>query len=57
MGARVLLNGVEQKTENDPQNPTATLVARKAGKKVKNVDRIQVRNADGKLSPEFIVAR
>ena len=57
LGAVILLNGERQKTQNDEQNPTVTLIARKSGKKAKDGDRIQVLNSDGKLSPEFIIAR
>ena len=57
LGAVIHLNGERQKTQNDEQNPTMTLIAKKSGKKVANGDRIQVENSDGKLSPEFIVVR
>jgi hypothetical protein len=33
------------------------LIAKKAGRKLKQGDSLQVRNHDGKLSPEFVVAR
>jgi photosystem II stability/assembly factor-like uncharacterized protein len=52
-GAMLLLNGVEQKTRNDDANPKATLICKKAGKKVKPGDKLQVRNPNGTLSPEF----
>jgi hypothetical protein len=57
LGAQILLNGEVQRTRNDEQNPTATLIAPKSGKKARNGDLIQVRNPDGKLSPEFTIAR
>jgi photosystem II stability/assembly factor-like uncharacterized protein len=53
-GAVILLNGVEQNTKNDPQNPNTALIGKKAGKKVKPGDKLQVRNANGTLSQEFI---
>ncbi|HSE97044.1 MAG TPA: hypothetical protein VLD57_02165, partial [Blastocatellia bacterium] len=53
-GAVILINGERQKTRNDDQNPQTTLIGKKAGKKVKTGDRIQVRNPDGAISDEFI---
>ncbi len=53
-GAVVLLNGREQKTANDPDNPATRLICKKAGKKIKPGDRLQVKNSDGRLSAEFI---
>ena len=53
-GAVIVLNGEEQKTANDGQNPKTTLIGKKAGKKVKAGDHIQVRNPDGTLSEVFI---
>ena len=50
----VLINREEQKTRNDDQNPQPTLIGKKAGKKIKPGDRLQVRNPDGTLSEEFI---
>jgi len=52
-GAVILHNGVEQNTKNDPQNPQIALIGKKAGKKVKPGDKLQVRNANGTLSEEF----
>ena len=52
--AVILINGEEQKTRNDDQNPGTTLIGKKAGKKIKPGDRLQVRNPDGPLSEEFI---
>jgi hypothetical protein len=54
VGAVILLNGEEEKTRNDDQNPSTTLIGKKAGKKIKAGDLIQVRNPDGTLSEEFI---
>jgi hypothetical protein len=52
--AVILINGEEQKTRNDDQNPGTRLIGKKAGKKIKPGDRLQVRNPDGPLSEEFI---
>jgi hypothetical protein len=52
-GAVILINGEPQKTANDDQNPTTTLLAKKSGKKIKTGDAVEVRNSDGALSPEF----
>jgi hypothetical protein len=48
-----LLNGEEQKTSNDPENESTTLIGKKTGKRIKPGDRLQVRNPDGALSNEF----
>ena len=53
-GAVILINSVEQKTRNNEQNPLTMLIGKKAGKKIKAGDRLQVRNADSTLSEEFI---
>ena len=53
-GAAILLNGEKQKTANDDADPNTNLVAKKSGKKIKAGDKLQVRNADGRLSQEFI---
>ena len=52
-GAVILLNGEEQKSKNDPQNPQTILIGKKAGKRVKEGDRLQVRNPNGSISAEF----
>jgi N-acetylneuraminic acid mutarotase len=52
-GAVILLNGEEQKTRNDDQDLTTKLISKKAGKKLRPGDRLQVRNPDGTLSEEF----
>jgi uncharacterized delta-60 repeat protein len=51
-GAQILINGQAQKTKNDSQNLT-TLIAKKAGRKVRSGDSLQVRNPNGILSPIF----
>ena len=53
-GAVILLNGEEQATRNAPQNPRASLIGKRSGKKIKAGDRLQVRNPNGSLSDEFI---
>jgi N-acetylneuraminic acid mutarotase len=53
-GAVILINGKERETVNDSQNPHTTLTSKKAGKKIRAGDRVQVRNPDGTLSAEFI---
>ncbi len=52
-GAVILLNGEMQKTRNDDQDLTTKLIGKKAGKKIRPGDRLQVRNPDGSLSEEF----
>jgi hypothetical protein len=53
-GAELLLNGQKQKkVSNDPESPTTKLIAKKSGKKIKSGDKLQVKNPDGTLSPEF----
>ena len=52
--AVILINGEKQKTRNDDQNPQTTLIGKKAGKKIRPGDRLQVRNPDDTLSEEFI---
>ena len=53
-GAVILLNGEEQITKQPAAGPQATLIGKKAGKKVKAGDRLQVRNLNGTLSEEFM---
>jgi hypothetical protein len=52
--AVILINGEKQKTRNDDENPQTRLVGKKAGKKIKAGDQIQVRNPNGTISEEFI---
>jgi N-acetylneuraminic acid mutarotase len=56
VGAVILLNGDPQATLNDPGNPQTVLIGKKAGKKIKPGDKIQVRNSTGALSQEFTFA-
>jgi hypothetical protein len=52
-GAVILLNGQEQRTRNDNQNPSTTLISKKAGRRIKPGDRVQVQDPNGTLSQEF----
>ncbi len=52
-GAVILLNSEEQKTRNDDANPKTTLIGKKAGKRIKPGDTLQVRNPNGTISQEF----
>jgi hypothetical protein len=52
--AVIRINGEEQKTRNDDQNPGTTLICEKAGKEIRPGDRLQVRNSDDILSEDFI---
>jgi hypothetical protein len=59
-GADLLVGGVRQKkTGNDPASPTTVIAARKSGKDIASGQTVvlQVRNPDGKLSPEFRFTR
>jgi hypothetical protein len=58
-GAVLLLDNEEQKTRNDPENPAAGLIAKKAGKRISRGGQgtLQVRNSDGTLSNEFVFTR
>ena len=59
VGAIILLDSAEWETSNDAQSPTTALMSKKAGKKVKPGKSavIQVKNADGTMSTEFVYAR
>lgn len=54
-GAKILIDGQQQKTKNDNQNPTGLLISKKAAKKIKKdiTVKLQVRNSDGALSNEL----
>ncbi len=54
-GAKIRLNGEQQKTANDEQSPATMLVAKKAGKKIERGQTVtlQVRNSEGSLSNEL----
>jgi beta-propeller repeat-containing protein/IPT/TIG domain-containing protein len=58
-GAKILLNGEQQKTRNDDVNPTGALFGKKVAKKITPGETItlQVRNSDGALSNEFRFTR
>ena len=53
-GAIILVNGVEQNTRNDRQNPKTMLIGKKAGKSIKAGDQLRVRNPNGTMSAEFL---
>lgn len=55
----ILLDGEQQKTANDEQNPTTILIGKKAGKKITQAQTVtlQVRNPDGRLSEPFSFTR
>jgi N-acetylneuraminic acid mutarotase len=55
-GAVILLNGEEQRTKQPGANPQTSLIGKKAGKKIKPGDKLQVRNPDGTISEEFTFA-
>jgi photosystem II stability/assembly factor-like uncharacterized protein len=48
-GAKILINGAQQKTSYES---STRVIGKKAGKKVKAGDKVQVRNSDGTLSNE-----
>jgi photosystem II stability/assembly factor-like uncharacterized protein len=58
-GAVVILNGADQRTSNDDQNPTTTLIARKTGKKIPPGQQValQVMDSSGALSNQFNFTR
>ena len=58
-GAIIVLDGEEQRTRNDDQNPKSELVGKKAGKKIAPGQSviISVKNPDGMMSLEFRFAR
>ena|SRR2546422_4668148 len=56
-GAVILLNGEQQITKNDAENPKTSLIGKKAGRKVKPGDKLQVRNPNDSISEVFIFKR
>jgi hypothetical protein len=58
-GARILVDGVVQKTANDLTDPTTLLIGKKAGKKIRSGQqvRIRVRNPNGVETDEFFFTR
>ena len=52
-GAVILLNGQEQRTRNDNQSPSTTLISKKAGKRIQPGDKVQVQDPNGTRSQEF----
>lgn len=59
LGAVILVNGVEQGTRNDGDDPSRLLIAKKGSKKIQSGQTVtlQVRNADGTLTPGFTFSR
>jgi dienelactone hydrolase len=57
--AVIVMNGKEQKTANDEQNPTTLLIGRKAGKKIDpgQTVTLRVKNPGGSASPEILFTR
>jgi len=60
-GAKILLNGEQQKTRNDEVDQTGALFGKKVGKKINQGQSqtvtLQVRNSDGALSNELMFTR
>jgi photosystem II stability/assembly factor-like uncharacterized protein len=56
-GATILIKGVGQKTQNDDENRTTRLIAKKSGKRIFPGDKLQVVNADGTRSNELTFMR
>jgi uncharacterized repeat protein (TIGR01451 family) len=54
--AVIVLDGIDQRTKNDPASPSTNLIGKKAGKKIGSgqIVKLRVRNADGGLSEEFV---
>jgi hypothetical protein len=54
-GAKILLDGEQQKTANDEASPSTRLIGKKAGKRIASGQTVnlQVRNSDGLVSREF----
>jgi hypothetical protein len=59
LGSVLLVNGVDQKTLLDSANPGTTLIGKKVGKRIAvgQTVALQVRNAAGALSPQFMYTR
>ncbi|HYM00806.1 MAG TPA: PKD domain-containing protein, partial [Blastocatellia bacterium] len=58
-GAVIELNGADQRTQEDPLNPSTSLIGRKSGKKIPSgtMVTLQVRNANGLRSNSFPFSR
>ena len=58
-GAVILVDEKRQKTANDEQNPSTTLIGKKAGKKIAHGQMVtlQVRNRDGRASEPISYVR
>ena len=53
-GAVILIDGQEQITKNDDASPRTILVGKRAGRRVEPGVKLQVRNANGLISADFI---
>lgn len=52
-GSVILLNGEQQRTRSNPDNPRTVLIGKKAGKFVKPGDMLRVQSSAGAMSPEY----
>jgi hypothetical protein len=59
IGAKLLLNGEQQKTVSDDASPETNLIGKKTGKFIAQGETVSLRvaNPDGALSPEFRFTR
>ena len=59
LGARILMDGVERKSRNDPDNPSTVLIGKKVGKLIARGQTVglQVRNPGGVTSVVFVFRR
>jgi hypothetical protein len=55
-GSVILLNGEDQKTIYDGENPRTVLIGKKLGRWAQPGDKLRVRSSAGVLSPEYIYA-
>jgi hypothetical protein len=55
----ILIDGEEQKTKRDPDNPTTVLIAKKGGKKIARGQTVtlKVRLCSGVETPDFVFTR
>lgn len=53
-GSVILLNGEDQKTLYDSDNPRTILIGKKLGRWVQPGDKLRIRSASGALSPEYV---
>lgn len=55
-GSVILLNGEDQKTIYDSDNPRTVLIGKKLGRWLQPGDKLVIRSASGGLSPEYVYA-